>query len=284
MKKFLFSRSIPFRITLLVILLAVVIPVVYYITGGIGEAGAASGAQAADSLSAGPIDRVVENVAFGVGEKLTFDINYGFINAGTASIEVGKLIEYNKRPCYQIVSRAESNSFFSTFYRVDDRIESIFDATGLFSWRFGKHLKEGSYQAERTYAFDQEKHLVYDDKDTIEVKPYVQDALSVMYLVRTLPLEIGKSTYVDNYVDGKNYALEVRVLRKETVNVKAGAFDCLVVEPLTSSVGVFKNEGRLTVWLTDDRVRMPVLMKSKILVGSVSAELTDFKLGEIREF
>jgi hypothetical protein len=29
---------------------------------------------------------------------------------------------------------------------------------------------------------------------------------------------------------------------------------------------------------------MPVLMKSKILVGSISAELTDFKLGEIREF
>jgi len=219
-----------------------------------------------------------------VGEKLTFDINYGFINAGTASIEIAHLIEYQQRPCYQIISRAESNSFFSTFYRVDDRIESITDATGLFSWHFVKNLQEGSYRNERSYSFDQVGHRVFDDKDTIGVKPFVQDALSVMYYVRTQPLEVGKSVFIDNFVDGKNYSVEVRVLRKETIKVKAGAFDCLVLEPLTSTVGVFKNEGRLTVWLTDDRLRMPVLMKSKIVVGSISAELADFKLGEIQEF
>lgn len=284
MKKSLPKRSIWYRVAALVIALGVIIPTVFFLTGGIGEAGAASGEKKADSSGTGPIDRVIDNLSFGVGEKLTFDINYGFINAGTASIEVAHLIEYNKRPCYQIISRAESNSFFSTFYRVDDRIESILDATGLFSWHFSKNLQEGSYRNERSYNFDQEQHRVFDNKDTIEVKSYVQDALTVMYYIRTQPLEIGKSVFVDNFVDGKNYALEVKVLRKETVNVKAGAFDCIVVEPLTSTVGVFKNEGRLTVWLTDDRLRMPVLMKSKIVVGSISAELTDFKLGEIREF
>ncbi len=284
MKKFLPKRSILFRLFALVIALGLIIPAVFLLTGGIGEAGTASAEKKADSSGAGPIDRVIDNVAFGIGEKLTFDINYGFINAGTASIEVSHLIEYGKRPCYQIISRAESNSFFSTFYRVDDKIESILDAAGLFSWHFSKSLQEGSYRNERSYTFDQERHRVFDNKDTLDVKAYVQDALSVMYYIRTQPLEIGKSIFVDNFVDGKNYALEVRVLRKETINVKAGAFDCLVVEPLTSSVGVFKNEGRLTVWLTDDRLRMPVLMKSKIVVGSISAELTDFKLGEIREF
>jgi hypothetical protein len=283
MKRLLPERPI-WRILILVAIIALAVPVVYYLTGGVGEAGAASGAQMADSSSAGPLDRVIDNVAFGVGEKLTFDINYGFINAGTASIEVAKVVEYQSRPAYQIISRAESNSFFSTFYKVDDKIESITDATGLFSWRFEKTLREGGFKADRVSTFDQEKHLVYDGKDTIEVKPFVQDALSVMYFVRTQPLEVGKSITVDDYVDGKNYAVEVRVLRKETISVKAGSFDCLVVEPLTSAVGVFKNEGKLTVWLTDDRLRMPVLMKSKILVGSVSAELTDFKLGEIREF
>jgi hypothetical protein len=282
MRKLLPKRPL-WRILSLALLIALIVPLVFYVTGGIGEAGAA-GTQTADSLSTSPIDRVVDNVAFGVGEKLTFDINYGFINAGTASIEVSKLIEYQSRPAYQIISKAESNSFFSTFYRVEDRIESITDAAGLFSWRFEKNLKEGSFKAERQCIFDQENHKVYDGKDTIEIKPFCQDALSVMYFVRTQPLEVGKSIVVDDYVDGKNYAVEVRVLRKETITVKAGAFDCIVVEPLTSAVGVFKNEGKLTVWLTDDRLRMPVLMKSKILVGSVSAELTDFKLGEIREF
>ena len=62
------------------------------------------------------IDRYIENVAFGPGEKLSFDIGYGFINAGYATMEVIDLIEYNERPCYQIISTAESNKFFSSFF------------------------------------------------------------------------------------------------------------------------------------------------------------------------
>ena len=229
-------------------------------------------------------DRYVENVAFGVGERFSFDINYGFINAGTASMEVARLIEYGGRPCYQIVTRANSNSFFSTFYTVDDRVESIIDAIGLFSWRFEKNLREGNYRSTRTYAFDQREHRTVYKGDTIEVAPWVQDAVSVLYFVRTQELKVGTSVYVDNFTDGENYKLEVKVLKKENVAVEAGNFDCIVVEPLTQSVGVFKHEGRLKVWLTDDRLKMPVLMKSKILVGSISAELTDFALGEIEAF
>ncbi len=243
-------------------------------------------AQAVDekSKSVDGLDRITDNVAFGPGEKLTYDLNYGFINAGTAAMEVADIIEFDGRPCYQIVSTANSNKFFSSFYRVEDRVESIMDAAGLYSWRFDKQLSEGTYRARRTYDFDQMNHKVFYDKDTIDVAPYVQDALSVLYYVRTLPLKVGQSVFVDNFTDGKKYPLEVKVNGKESIRVKAGKFDCLVVEPLLLTSGIFKNEGKLTVWLTDDRLKLPVLMKSKVLVGSISAELTDYKLGEILGF
>lgn len=256
----------------------------YFISLGIGPSTVSAGPATDTTSRDTTLSRAIDNVAFGTGEKLFFDINYGFINAGTASMEVEKLIEYKSRPCYQIVSKALSNKFFASFYKVDDRVESIVDATGLFSWRFEKKLREGGYRAERKYEFDQPMNLVYEGKDTITVEPYAQDALSVMYYVRTVPLEVGKSVYAYNYVDGKKMNLEIKVLKREQITVKAGTFDCLVVEPLSESVGVFKNEGTLRVWLTDDRLRLPVLMKSKILVGSISAELTDYHLGEIEEF
>ena len=199
-------------------------------------------------------------------------------------MEVTRLIEYENRPCYQIVTRANSNSFFSSFYKVDDRVESIIDALGIFSWRFEKKLREGNYQAHRVYTFDQRNNIAYYKDDTITVPAFVQDALSVLYYVRTQDLEVGKSVFVDNFTDGKLYPLEVKVLEKETITVEAGSFDCIVVEPLMQSVGVFKHEGKLKVWLTDDRLKMPVLMKSKVLVGSVSAELTDYQLGDIESF
>lgn len=241
--------------------------------------------QSPDSLKApDETDRYVENLAFGVGEKLYFNINYGFVNAGTATMEVADLIDYNDHPAFQIVSTAKSNNFFSTFYPVRDRVESIFDAVGLFSWRFEKVLREGSYRQNLKYEFDQMNHKVAYKDDTLDIASYCQDALSVLYYVRTQKLEPGKSIFVDNFTDGKNYPLEVKVLRREKVKVEAGDFDCLVVEPLLRSSGIFKHEGRLTVWLTDDRLRMPVQMKSKVVVGSITAELTGYELGRLEEF
>ncbi|UCE23298.1 MAG: DUF3108 domain-containing protein [Candidatus Zixiibacteriota bacterium] len=272
------------RLIVLFIAFVGMVPLFYFATIEIGIAQAAVDDIKETAVTDSIPDRYIENVAFGVNEKFTYEINYGFINAGGATMEVARLIEYNSRPCYQTVTRAYSNSFFSNFFKVDDRVESIIDALGIFTWRFEKNLREGKYRSDRLYTFDQNRNIVFSDKDTVEVAPYVQDALSVLYYVRTQQLEVGKSIFVQNFTDGEKYPLEVRVLRKEEVSVPAGTFDCIVVEPLLQSVGVFKHEGKLTVWLTDDRLKMPVLMKSKVLVGSIAAELSEFQLGDIEVF
>lgn len=266
------------------VLIIGLIPVFYFSVVEFGFAEATASADTLQSDSRHNFDRFVENYAFGVGEKLTFEIKYGFITAGTATMEVARLIEYENRPCYQIITRAESNGFFSSFYKVEDRVESIMDATGLFSWRFEKNLSEGSYRSDRLYTFDQRNNLAFHKEDTIVIEPFIQDALSTLYFTRTQPLEVGKSIWLYNFVGGKKLHLEVKTVKRETITVEAGTFECVVVEPLTQSVGLFKHEGRLKVWLTDDHLRMPVLMKSKVIVGSITAELIDYELGEISEF
>jgi hypothetical protein len=95
-----------------------------------------------------------------------------------------------------------------------------------------------------------------------------------------MDLQVGRSVYIENHADKKNYPLEIRVLRRETVTVDAGRYDCLVVEPLMRTSGLFRQKGRLTVWLTDDERRIPVLMKSKVIIGSISAELIDVRYAE----
>lgn len=276
----------PKKIAVPLALVVVAIAAAYLIKGQSGSAQVAPAYPPTDTTAVGPkrIDRWVANDAFGVGEWLNFDIGYGFINAGTATMEVIDAIEYNERPAYQIVTMAQSNKFFTSFYPVKDRVESIIDAVGLFSWRFEKNLREGSYSADRQYAFDQINHTVAYKNDTITVAPYVQDALSAMYYVRTQKLEVGRSLYIDNFTDGKNYPLEVKVHKKERIKTKAGEFDCIVVEPLMQTTGIFQHQGKLTVWLTNDRVHMPVLMKSKVVVGSITAELTEYRLGQLEEF
>ena len=269
-------------VTMISIAVIILAGFAYFTNVFIGSASAEEGTEAVGYSE--EFGRYVENVAFGVGEKLEFDVGYGFINAGHAVMEVRELIEYEGRPCFKVVSTAYSNKFFSSFYKVEDQVTSVIDAIGVFSWYFEKNLREGNYRSDRSYSFNQKEHHVVYEGDTLEISRYTQDALSILYYTRTQDMKPGESIFIDNFTDGENYPLEVRVLRKETIKVKAGKFDCVVVEPLLQTAGIFKHEGKLTVWLTDDRVKMPVLMKSKVLVGSISAELTGYTLGEIHQF
>jgi hypothetical protein len=125
-------------------------------------------------------------------------------------------------------------------------------------------------------------NLFVTPKDTLEAADYVQDAMTALYYARTVPLQVGQTVAIETFSDGKKYSLEVKVLKKERVTVPAGTFRTLVVEPLLKTPGIFQQTGKIKVWLTDDRLRLPVLMKSRVLIGSISAQLKVFKLGERR--
>ena len=219
-------------------------------------------------------------VGFGAGEKLVFSVQYGLITAGEATLEVRNIATIGGRPCYRIVSDARTNDFFSKFYQVRDRYESCMDTTELYTLRYEKHVREGKFKRDETVDFDQTTHRAkYKDK-SVPIPPRTQDVLSALYYVRTLPLEVGQSISIANHTDRKNYPLLVKVHGREHIKVDAGEFDCLVVEPILRGPGVFTQKGRLTVWLTDDERRMPVLMKSKVVIGHVAAVLKSYKVAD----
>jgi hypothetical protein len=239
----------------------------------------------ADSLAGlecpGRRDSVV-NHAFGVGERLIFNIKYAGITAGTSSIEVADTTRLNGHLCYRIENRSQSTPTFSVIYKVDDSATAWLDVDDFVSRGFEKHLREGDYKKDQTVWFDQENNLAwYPEKgDTLEIPPCVMDIFSAIFYVRMLPLEVGKDVIFDNHENRKNYPLVVKVHRRETIKVDAGYFDCLVVEPLIREPGLFKHKGRLWVWLTDDEYHMPVLMKSKVpVIGSVNAVLVEYTRG-----
>jgi len=225
--------------------------------------------------------RPVNNFAFGVGETLKFSIGWEKIVAGHAEATIPEVIEYRGRTCFRAVTRARSTSFFSTFFRVEDWAQSIFDAREIIPLHFEKHLQEGKYKADQVAEFYPREGVVITAHDTLPIPPYIQDALSLLYYVRTQPLKVGDTLYVENFSKNQTYPLEVRVVKRERIQVKAGTFNTIVVEPLLQAAGLFKHKGRLTVWLTDDRLRMPVLMKSKVIVGSIIAELEEYRLGRL---
>ena len=244
---------------------------------------AAGGAASGDGIPALGPDGEVTLPPFGVGERLVFEIGYGFVKAGTAIMGIPDVVRERGHLCYHIVSVAETNSFFSAFFEVRDVIESFLDTRELVTRRFEKHIREGDYRSEDLVIFDHDRHIAIYPKRKGELIPLPlesQDVLSSLYYVRMMELEVGKSVFIENHADRKNYPLEIKVLRRETVDVPAGRFDCLVVEPILRASGIFKSEGKLTVWLTNDEIKIPVLMRSKVIIGSISAELSELTYAE----
>ncbi|MFH1784206.1 MAG: DUF3108 domain-containing protein [bacterium] len=222
--------------------------------------------------------RKVLNRAFEVGEKQTFAIKWGVVTAGYATLEVRGLVEIDGHETYEIVSEANSSSFFDVFYKVRDTVRSYIDKDGIFALRFEKYQREGKYRHDEIIIYDQKNHKADFNGRIIEIPEYVHDILSAFYYVRTQKLEIGKTLKMPVNAGDRNYELIVKVLRKERVKVPKGKFDTILIEPVVKYGGLFQQKGRLQVWLTDDERKIPVLMRTKIAVGSIDAELSELWL------
>lgn len=217
---------------------------------------------------------------FRVGEKLRFTVQYGPIHAGNAYLEIPDTQDVDGHSALILQARAESNGFFSTFYKVRNRIQSCWDKEGGFSRRYSENRREGGYRANEQIEFDYDKlEARYRDGRTFPIPPHVQDALSSFYYVRTQSLPLGGSIVFDYHASRKSVPLEVKILGREKIDTPAGRFDCVAIEPLLKAGGIFKNKGRLVIWITDDERRMPVLMRSKVTVGSISVVLQEYQVG-----
>jgi hypothetical protein len=223
--------------------------------------------------------RFVPQSAFGVGERLVFDVGYSFITAGEAVMSIPKTDTIFGRPCYQVSFAVNSTPMFSWIYKVEDRYETLLDVSGIFPWRFTQHVREGKYSRDFTATFDQVANVAHADDKEYPIPPYVHDVVSAFYYMRILDFStarIGEKTILYNFYKDSTYSLPVKFLGRQRLEVDAGTFDCIILEPLIKEGGLFKSEGRVIVWLTDDECKIPIKVSTKIFIGSIDAELREY--------
>ena len=219
------------------------------------------------------------NVHFKVGEKLTYALSWGIIAAGTAVLEVTERQNLAGRSVVKLVHTAKSNDFVSAFYPVNNRVESLLDEGASYPHHLVFNRREGKRKNDIEVVYDQAAHKATVTKDgnteTMDVPPEVQDTLSVIYFFRTLrAADAGSSTIIHVNHDKKNYKLELRIEGTERLKGPLGEFDTVRILAIMPFKGLFLNEGNIRVWVTNDAARVPVLMKAKVIIGSISATLT----------
>jgi hypothetical protein len=224
--------------------------------------------------------RKLDNKAFKAGERLTFDVKYGFVTAGVAVMSIPRIKKMSNRDSYNIVFEVNSVPNFDWVYKVRDRYETYMDVQGLFPWRFEQHVREGKYTRDFSAFFDQRRHKAKTSDGEYNVPKYVNDIVSAFYITRTFDyskMKRGEKIHLQNFFKDKVYDLDVEYHGKETIKVGAGTFDCIIIEPLVLEGGLFKSEGNILIWLTNDNLKIPIKVKTKVVVGAIDAELTKYE-------
>ncbi|MBS1910759.1 MAG: DUF3108 domain-containing protein [Bacteroidetes bacterium] len=224
--------------------------------------------------------RYMPNTAYGFDEKLQFDVGYKFITAGTAVMQIGSgPVAVSGRNCYDVRFDVRTTSAFDKVFKVRDRYQTYIDIDGIFPWRFEQSVREGNYSRDFSAIVDQRANVAKTTEGSFKVPAFVHDILSAFYYTRALDLHSlkkGQSFTLKNFYGKNTYDLRIRILGREQVEVDAGTFDCIVVEPLVVEGGLFKNEGRIVVYLTDDDRKIPVKVSTKVVIGSIDGELTGY--------
>ncbi|MGC1456356.1 MAG: DUF3108 domain-containing protein [Nitrospirota bacterium] len=221
------------------------------------------------------------------GEILTYDITWSnIITAGTATTEIKEGTLPDGKKVLMFIVTTHSAGLVDTFYRVDDRLQSVFDPGIMQSLTFNLNENHGKRKRHRELVFDHVKNTVIstlneDPPETFAIPDHTQDALSSLYYLRTRDdFIVGKPIIIQVHDSGKNWSVEVHTLGRERVTTPAGTFATIKVRTFPKYEGVFMNKGEIFIWLTDDSRKVPVLMKSTIAIGSIVSTLTKRETGK----
>lgn len=226
--------------------------------------------------------REKENNAFETGEMLKYKVYYesmitGKVNAGTATLDVkNSKRRFSNREVYHIVGVGKSNPAFDMFFKVRDRFETYMDKQGLFPHLFLRRTKEGGYVYNDEVYFDHQTNMARSTRATKNISPYIQDIVSAVYYARTLSadtLKKGDRLSVNFFLDDSAYVSVIQYEGKQNVETELGVFRCLTFKPMVATGEVFSNPYPMTLWITDDENKVPILLKSAVIVGSVKMEL-----------
>ncbi|OGJ89645.1 MAG: hypothetical protein A2268_08650 [Candidatus Raymondbacteria bacterium RifOxyA12_full_50_37] len=224
--------------------------------------------------------RHVENKVFGPDERFIFNVSYGFIHGGFASLEIQDTARINGHLCHKIRAVAHSSAALSIFFPVRDTNYSYMDVEGLFSRKIIKYIREGNYKQFKWAFFEPEIRRATTRDTCYTTLPFVQDVVSSFYYFRLF--NVKDSLDINCFDDKKNYPMRVKVVRKEKIKTLFGKIECRVVEPLLTSSGIFMKKGRLLIWLTDDARKIPVKVTFKLpFLGHITCTLEKHFPGSI---
>ena len=219
-------------------------------------------------------------VPFATGEVLEFDVGWSsYLTAGTATVSVKEKKPSYDSVAYYVVAEGQPTPLLSKLYTLYYKADSLIDAYSLLPQRGSLYVREGKRQRMKTTTFNQAAKTAKYEVQTatrverdLSIPAFTQDALSALYVLRSIPMKPGEKFNMPVTDAGDIYKVQMQVGVVEPVKSGIGTVNGLKIVPVVTTTKGTPPRG-LALWLSDDARRLPLKIEAQLAVGKFTVTL-----------
>lgn len=223
-------------------------------------------------------NNIKTNNTFQAGEKLYFEMSYGWLVGGKANVEL-KETTYQGKQVFHAKASGYTVGLADKLFYVFDVYESYFDQETSLPIKAIRNVRENEYKRYQEDYYDHEKKTVFSlDKGTVKVKDMTFDVISASYYLRREKLTTikpGEIIKIHTFFHGDPWELIIRFKGYETIKTDLGKIECMKFKPVVEK-GTFEDEDALSIWLSKDNNHIPVRIQMDFFVGSFKTDLVGY--------
>jgi len=223
----------------------------------------------------------IPNTAFNVGEILKYDLKYGVIKGGEATLEVD-LVPVGYSYTYHFKTKLVTTGMAEKLAIVIDIYESYVEVENKLPIKAIRNVKENNYISYNEAIFDRENKRIISIKSGIidSIPDNLMDIVSVFYYARNALFKYGKEQKIIPmylYFDEEIYPLNIHYIKNDIIRTQFGRIETLLFMPVVEKGSVFTNENELKIWISNDQNYLPLKIWAKLPIGTLKIELIGFE-------
>ena len=226
-------------------------------------------------------------VTYQPGEKITYNIQYGFITAGIGTLELNREVHAGKKVWHSKL-HARTTGMAEAVFKLVDIYESYMDTLTELPVKSIRNIREGRYRRYNVVLFDHKSRadstILNSDLTGIHIAPpQIHDILSCFYYFRNQiltdesNLKKGEIITIMTWFCDELYPIRMKYIGTDNVKTRLGTIKCYKFNPVTETGRLFKTEEDVSFWFSADKNFLPVKIRFDIFVGSFTCEIVEYE-------
>jgi hypothetical protein len=228
------------------------------------------------------------NKAFGPGEQSLYRIQYLGVTAGTAQITVGAPMKQWGLQVLPIVSLARSDTALG-MWPIKDKFVSYWNSEGQRSLGSDFFVDENNKRRrQRIQMTDSHTaHVVRQHEGaepteaTHELPEGAMDLAGATFALRNRGISDGAEYTYPVFTGNKSFMLRATVDGREKLKTALGEREVFRVKLQTEFSGKLTAKRDIIAYFTTDPSHVPVRIEAELALGSIVAELSEYKQGRL---